>query len=294
MRLVCASAALGFVCTALCADAAGESGGFARVLADGGVEVETLPAVVSDQELYTRLLFRLRSFEPGDLKQWERTYPRAGEQPLQLGELYDVQGRAVSLVSPPGKTPNAATSDEPRWVCKLTLPDGASAALHVPVVPKAWEGRGDLDEPVRFQGVCVDARAESPRFVAARVEWFPEAGLDVGRLLLASRGFDVGLLDEVRHRRPFVSESVSLEARAFYACLEAVGRVPLAELEPAAKGVVKEVAEAWSLRLSEPGQRGAMARAVADAAEEGRSSVAPLFLQPELEKFPTPDRKSVV
>ncbi|MEM9353816.1 MAG: hypothetical protein AAGA92_12445 [Planctomycetota bacterium] len=255
-----------------------EADGFAAVLEAGGLYLELL-----SEETDGRVLHRLRGLPPKRLAEWASPLP--GDGVFRLGELYRLRGRLMSAIRKP--RPGSTTlSQAAPFVCTIALdPSGGVAVVRVPRAPRELSNRTELDEPVDAIGVCVDAGAEdaAARFVALRIAWFPEQGLDSGRLLLAASGFDVGLLEEVRHRRRFVNEAVSLEGQAFRSCLRAVSGIGFESLAAPAQEAVADAAELWRVELDQPGRPGAMAAAVVEAAAEGRSSVAPLFLQPEKE-----------
>ncbi len=280
----CASAILVCqACTCLCFGQSEQDGteaeSFAAVLAAAGID---LSEPVQDAE--SRVLFRLRSFAPDRLAAWAAPMPEVGG--FRVGELYLLRGRLKRLT----RTEQSGEPEEPvlspDYGCAVELHSpGGEVTLRVPQVPREWLAHKELDEPVESIGVCVAATQgnEPALFVAPRVAWFPERGVDSGRLLLAAAGFDVGLLDEVRHRRRFVSEVVSDEGRAFYECLQTVNSMPLSTVLKPARQAVIDSAAAWRAELDQPGRPGAMAAAVIEAADDGRSSVAPLFLQPEKE-----------
>jgi len=121
------------------------------------------------------------------------------------------------------------------------------------------------------------------------------------------------LLDEVRHRQPFVKPEVSREGEAFYAALAALRQVEPQDLIRLAVENVASKAAAWRAAVPELqrthqrlkatladetdlGQRKilqaavkaardrqGLAAAVIESSDAQRSSVAPLFLQPEEE-----------
>ena len=275
------------LCSGVAARAQTPDAGFAEVIELSGISQEQLRQAAAGQggdaeaELLGRVLFRLQGFGDDELSRWRVEY--SSKAPLEAGALYALNGSAL-LATP------LAVADEPgdrpvaRFECIVRLADGPEAVVLAEQVPKAWPTGEPIDEPVRFSAVYLGERrgddAPVPVFLTPRLAWYPVGGVDRGWLLLARHGMDVALLDEVRHGEPFVPPSVSREGEAFYATLQAACGMRQTEIQVGAEQAVADSLEAWRGELGQRSRRGAIAAQVAEAADEGRSAVAPLFLQP--------------
>jgi hypothetical protein len=123
--------------------------------------------------------------------------------------------------------------------------------------------------------------------LAGRVAWHPDeeghAAATVGRRILGGLGVDVGLLDEVRHELPLTRE----DHAPFYSLLAAVRQLEPQELVRIARRSMAAYAEPWrdvrpaTSGRDQVGQQEPLAAAVIAAADEGRYSIAPLFLDAE-------------
>ncbi len=208
------------------------------------------------------------------------------------------------------------------YVCSFAFADATARATSVVEVlsshiPRAWKNRRQFDESVTAHCVLVrqpDTENSRPAtVVTSHLAWYPTDGVPTGQALLARHGMDVALLDEVVHRQPFVKPEVSREGEAFYAGLKALLAMDLRELTSEAQENVAPVAEAWRKRqpelaakhrrltaeyeqAGEPSERERLAlevrraktwrdlaTTIARQAENGQSSVATMFLQPEQE-----------
>jgi len=254
-----------------------------------------------DWQLFVQLLYRLGQYPTAQLNSWTTSWD--DEERPEIGDLYEVTGKVVSvetLAFPDGLSQLQQRSKLYR--CQVRW-DATEAKLVVltPRVPKRWANR-DLTagEPIRFRGVLLSALENNEKIAAVlltdHLSWYPLQGVPSGQALLARHGMDVGLLDEVVHRKPFVEPSVSREGDAFYACLAAVEQVDREKLAEFAKENVAVVAEKWRLlhdslakqhqvleEKTAVGRQLAIAEAVLERSKAGMSSVAPLFLQPEQE-----------
>jgi hypothetical protein len=287
---------------------------FHDVLATAGLGPEVLAKLVADAEydlddwqVISQLVYRLRQFPAGQLQRWVHT---GRDEPGDLAEIVGTVEQ-VEPVLPPG-----GLSDESPlptlYRCRYDSGEGADGIVLVPQIPEHWQGRAVSSEPVQALGVQLGTTAEGERLlVADRLAWFPQAGVPPGWLLLARQGMDVSLLDEVRHRQPFVKPDVSREGEAFYQCLAALSNVDPQELARLTLENVAAVSEAFretiptdqqrvaelrrqSSAVEDPLQREALqqqlaaarrelalAEAVEKQGQQGLSSVAPMFLQPE-------------
>ncbi len=184
-------------------------------------------------------------------------------------------------------------------------------------IPSRWHKKKKLHESVEVLGTLLQGDRDDDDlgwhtlFLANRFAWYPDKDVPTGQILLARHGMDVALFDEVRHRKPFVKPEVSREGEAFYAALTALAQVEPQELVQQAKENVARVAKKWlgqqekleknhqalkaclaaateaaeqtTLRqqIKQAKKERGLAAAVVQQAEAGRSSVAPMFLQPE-------------
>ena len=242
-----------------------------------------------------------------------------------LGEIIRLGGTLVSVerIAIPDKL---AESHDQQFVYRCQLRSQLSslinagyetgdATLLVTDIPNRWQTKEDFDERVDVRGVVVQFSKENGQAVilANRVAWSPDKGVPTGQFLLARAGMDIALLDEVRHRQPFVKPEVSREGEAFYAALTALAKTDPAELKNLARENVGQVAERWRGReaqltkdhqelkaklttttdeveqktlrkkIKRAKKNRAMAAAVLQQAKNKKSSVAPMFIQPETE-----------
>lgn len=287
---------------------------FQDVLATAGLGPEVLAPLATrakydrdDWQVLSQLIYRLREFPPQQLQQW--THPD-NEGP---GELIEVAGTVEQVeVVPPPEGLGEESSLPTLYRCNFASADGSGGIVLVPQIPTQWQGRAVFAEPVHFLAVQLGTSDEGERMlVASHLAWFQRAGVPSGWQLLAGEGMDVSLLDEVRHRRPFVKPDVSREGEAFYQCLAALSNTDPQELAELTLANIATVAESFREAIptlqqrvtelrrqvsatEEPLQREALqqqlaaarrelalAEAVEKQGEQGLSSVAPMFLQPE-------------
>lgn len=313
--------------TTIAAEQADDS--FHDILALAGLGRENLATLSADADydhddwqLLAQLVYRLRQFPPAQLKRWANesdTVPQNGQANEHLGQLLAITGivESVEPVAPPENMPAEAVL--PRlYRCRFRLADGtAGGDVLVPRIPRDWHHRKISEEPVRFFAVAIgstpDDQGRLGLLLTNHLAWYPRQGVSSGRLLLASQGMDVALLDEVKQRQPFVKPEVSREGEAFYQCLAALSAVERQELATLTEQNVAAGAELWQARKPALEQRRAelrqrlaagkdaarhgalqreleavrrglaLAAAVEKQAEGKFSSVAPLFLQPEQE-----------
>ncbi len=266
----------------------------------------------SQWQLCQQLLFRLRQFPANQLEEWAAVQ----EAKPSRGSLVSVRGELVSFRKLDNSSQlSDASAPEQMYLCKYEVNSSHTFGyVLAPQVPSRWDDNTGAGEPVQFVGLTLGHMADSsdePLLLTNRLEWYPNRDVPAGLLLLAQQGMDVSLLDEVRHRQPFVKASVSREGDAFYACLAALANVGPHKMAELASQRIGEVASQWkneaarsrgeleTLRqqLKQAGQsenrreleeavtstkrRLAIAAAVERQASRQVSSVAPLFLQPE-------------
>ena len=290
------------------------SDNFPGVLATAGLGPEVLTLLAADPEydlddwqVLSQLVYRLRQFPPEQLQHWAQS---EGETPGELVEVSATVTQVEPVASPEGLSEESPLTGLSR--CRFESVDGSGGIVLVPQIPKQWRGRAVSGETVRVLQILLGTTPEGERlFVASHLAWFPQQGVPSGWLLLARQGMDVSLLDEVRHRQPFVKPDVSREGEAFYQCLAALARLDRRELAQLTQENVAAVSEAFreiiptaqqrvtELRrqvsaIEDPLQREALqqqlavarrelalAEAVERQGQQRLSSVAPLFLQPE-------------
>jgi hypothetical protein len=270
-----------------------------QLLAASGVDDEALasvpnaaPLTAEQENVIRKVLYRLRRLSPEQLERESVEVasvllPAASDAQAARGAVLQAAGRAVEL-----QRVGPRTADDQHGAlfrCRLELDDtGTSAVVWTDRVPSAWLGQA-LDERASVRGVLT--RIDSDRagrdtliLLARGIAWHPDReGLvdaTIGRLCLGTLGVDVSLLDEVVHDLPLTSE----DRPAFYGILAAVERLNTNDLVRIAGKSLAAYAEPWqqkaesSIRRGTDDQRELLARAVVDAAREGKFSVAPLFL----------------
>ncbi len=277
-----------------------------------------------DWQLLLQVFHRLQQFRDSetaanDLTGFSASAPAAGKN--LLGEIVRVGGVIVSvekLLLP--KKFMELYDGKSVYRCQLRFlvsaeKGGGDATILTTQIPRVWLSKGNFQELVRVRGVVAQFSAENgqPLVLTNHLAWYPHDGVPTGQLLLARYGMDAALLDEVRHRQPFVKPEISREGEAFYAALSALDQVSPLELVQQAKKNVADVAERWQAQQAElrsehkkleaelaaltdsklreslqqqikqAKKKRGLAAAVIKQADSGRSSVAPMFLQPEKE-----------
>ncbi|QDT00034.1 hypothetical protein [Adhaeretor mobilis] len=306
------AASICWVCFTANAQVDLKSPGFAEVLRDADIGepkyrlFETWDGTWSHSrtELATQILYWFERFDASQHKNWE--IPQPGESIkdwiAHRGELVEITGLVVSA--------RQLTSDQP-WYSLVVQSDAFPfpAAILTRKIPGAWSRSEDssLAQPISCRGVILGNQdvGDKPALVllADHVAWHPQGNVPAGWLELAKLGYDVSLLDEVRHAQPFVTKQVSEEAVAFRAALKAVAASDHKSLSSLAKQVLKERQTEWrklaklkQVELKEQAtNRGTpeeskllkreygVALAALERGEQGLSSVAPLFLTPQEE-----------
>ncbi len=276
------------------------------------------PVNQNDWQLIGQLLYRLNQFPESQLKEWAVAEKPDfwNRQPSDdLGTLVMVSAVVESVETVPLPEDFSAREQLTTLIrCRARSEQtGAFLQVLVPQVPQSWKTNAPLSEPVRFVGILLHANSQEPLLLTRHLAWAPRERVSRGQLLLAKHGMDVSLFDEVRHRQPFVKRTVSREADAFYDCLAALRKVDPAELASLVQQDVAEKSAHWAAQelqtrrreksirrqLASDGMNGqreplqrklatvrrmlALGSAVQKQAEQIRSSVAPLFLQPEKE-----------
>lgn len=305
------------------------SDSFRELLQTAEINIDALAEVSDDADfdeedwqILLQVCSRWQQFRAPDAPA-EEYLPRlnsAGDKEI-IGEILRIRGQVVGVEVMP--LPDKLLNFYP-WQavyrCQLQFSDdegvsGASVNVLTTSVPRRWLSRNTFEEPVLVCGVLAQFATENrlPLILTDHIAWYPNEGGPTGQLLLARLGMDVTLLDEVRHRQPFVKPEVSREGEAFYSALKALRRVDQQELVSLAAENVANVAATWRDRqpklrrehqqllsklaneadvdqrdrlqreVKAARDRRGIAAAVIEASQSKRSSVAPFFLQPEKE-----------
>ena len=273
-----------------------------------------------DWRLLLQVFGRLQQFrDPDPAAPYGAGLPTKSKD--RFGGIVRVGGLLVSMekITLPGKVAEQHNQNfiyrcQLRFLISEGFGTGGATVLAT-YVPKDWGMKKDFNEGVNLRGVVIQYSEENGQAVimADHLAWYPDKGVSTGRILLARQGMDVSLLDEVRHRQPFVKPEVSREGEAFYAALTALVKTDPAELKNLARENVGRVAEEWrgeqtqltkdhqglkaklssttdeveqktlQQQIKQAKKKRGLAAAVLQQAKNGRSSVAPMFLQPEAE-----------
>jgi len=249
-----------------------------------------------DWQLLIQLLHRLGQHPTSQLADWVLKRGESSPEAL-VGDLVDIVGmvEAVEVLELP--EPIAEAHDmKSLYRCRIRIEDSADGKSDILAtvlsarIPRGWQISKEMGEPIGFRGILLrnslgesfdDDSQTKALFLAPYLAWYPREGVPTGQLLLAKHGMDVALLEEVKHRQPFVELKVSREGEAFYGCLAAMKSVDSGELTALSKQSVSRLAEDWRESKATDQQQRAIAARVVQRSELGLSSVAPLFLQPE-------------
>jgi len=309
--------------------AAEPTDGFRDILKLSGVQLTSLAQIAhktepaeSDWPVLLNVLYRLKQIRH-EKTLWQQATadptPWLADSPSFLGRLAEVSGKVFDCERVPLPKRLAKLHELPTlFRCRFRFSESdIHGIVYTRQRPAHWENKKSLDEPIRFRGVILKTiaqdKSDTVLLLTNHVQWFPIQNAPTGQLLLARHGRDASLLDEVRHRRPFVKSQVSREGEAFYTCLAMLGKIDLAELTQQANQSVERSAEKWQEIQTETikqlailqrqtaeakgaaekkelqqqtaaaRQRAAMADLILQRAATGRSSVAPLLVQPEKE-----------
>lgn len=267
------------------------------------------------------VLYQLRRLDRVSLQRWTERPAESGaihaEGDRYRHHLLLIRGRVVD-VAEHGVTGRWSGRFGMRqyYTCRMRL-EGTSvtATVVTPRVPHAWLDGRPLDEPAGARGLLLKfeqrgPKHSSPVFAAPRIAWYPRhvdalRGVNFGMATLGRFGMDVGLWDDVTNRAALTSR----QREPFYQLLATVGRAPndtwlaLAR-EHLERSVHTWLAEAQSLErslrrqsrdrsgrpatgprqnrsLDDLRRRLAAVRRQLEMARKGRSSVVPLFNDPD-------------
>ncbi|MEX2092261.1 MAG: hypothetical protein WD971_06270 [Pirellulales bacterium] len=261
------------------------------------------PLADEDQQELVELLWRLKTFDGPQLTDWARAGASGKEiaaAPSEhVGEIVELAGRVTRVERHALSAELAARLEMPAYFeCQMMLDGGAGmATILTSRVPKAWLELQSLDEPAESAGVLIrllsSTNGSTDRlFVSREIAWHPKQPhapfVSLGESVLGELGVDVGLLDDVRQRRPISAA----EREAFYQMLDASGRIGTNQLTRFASQDLDAVEKHWAaeeqrlaatLKDSPPGGnprdrvRLQLAHEVQARAAKGQYSVAPLF-----------------
>ncbi|MEQ8208588.1 MAG: hypothetical protein RH917_02050 [Lacipirellulaceae bacterium] len=307
---LCLGITLGLIVEESHAQTSEMKSGFAQVLIDAEVDLEAFSSLrsgsttltTSQRENLDQILYWMDRFDKKERNKYLiPARELAGRNSADVvGELVSLRGTARSFEKSSGEG-----SEGSLYSIQLE-PEGVQEKVTILTrqVPRYWI-EGPLSETVSCEGVVLtipsDGSSTGHIVLAERIAWHPEKDVPAGWIELARLGYDVALLDEVRHGQPFVDERVSQEATAFREIIKAVSDAnPSLILKSASREVTARRAT-WSEesnRLDAEWKQASsqnrsdaktlkrkrdIALAAIDRAEKGFSSVAPLFLQPEKE-----------
>ncbi len=264
--------------------AGGVEGGFRELLELVGLGPTMLEKfstgtdfVDADWQILTQLFTRLQQYSAADLARW--TLPTTDISIESVGELFEVSGTVFDF------EPMAAPAELARLLgvseiyrCRLRLSNSQIVTLLTSGVPHRWEKGNSLSEPVSAQAVLLRDGGENLIMVASRMSWYPDRGVPSGQLLLAQHGMDAALWDAVKQRGKFASPETSREAEAFFSCLTALKSLPANQLAEQVSEHLAHLAETGSMEGGMTEQQ--ISATVAEHAQQGLSSVVPLFLTP--------------
>jgi len=259
MSIVIIWVSFGWVLVAQCAESTSDN--FQDVLALAGIDREALSVLpsnsdftIDDWQILARLVYRLQQFPPNRLEHWATVDDRSTREDstdAHLGQLLAITATVESIeqIDPPEGISSESVLPK-LYRCRFRMANGSEqGAVLVPAIPKAWKNREISQEPVGFFGVRIGAASsnsdELGLLLTNHLAWYPRKNVSTGKLLLAHRGMDVSLLDEVKQRQPFVKPEISREGEAFYETLAALAAVDRKELDGLAKQNVQATAERW-------------------------------------------------
>jgi hypothetical protein len=273
-----------------------------------GSELSAAAASQLDQTLV-----RLQQFPDRVTRAWETPFAALDDVRRDAGALTRLAGvvEQVERFSAPvaGRAPEAPTEF---FRCRVRAGDRL-ANVWAPHVPAAWlrDPAGAEPPQTALRGAVLGGPAEPSAepwtLVTDWMQWRSPRGLAAGAAWLSAQGVDGALWGEIRQRRGFVAPQESREGDAFYASLAVLAAASPADVTELARQNLAESLPLWEAeaqaarRRAEGGdgsgevaegsatdhgpndgaRQAALAAEKVRAARAGRTSVAPLFLQPE-------------
>lgn len=244
----------------------------------------------------------------------------AGEPEKHRAEMFQLTGRVrkVTESQPPPEVVARYGMDR-YYLCEMEVGAARRPAVVITTrIPAAWPVGARIDERASAAGLFFKAGGEADAtrklvFLARRVAWHPDRiqeeapATNLGMTMLGDLGMDVGLLENVEDR----SEIDDEEREAFYQLLWAVERADTAQLVRQGRQKLDRLAKTWRRKSQEQTRRiaqlrteikrrvaakqptgelpaqlkqtridEALVRRSLARAEEGASSVFPLFNRP--------------
>ncbi|MBW3596448.1 MAG: hypothetical protein KY475_04135 [Planctomycetes bacterium] len=200
------------------------------------------PLHPDEYEPLYRILYRIPRFQKHDLLRWrdpELDWEELAAQPAEYRAASIRLAGRVTRIEKEEVIPEAAELLQYEHFYRVWLePDEAPypALVLARWLPRAWEEGENLDYRGGAEGLFLklgETEEGRPRIVMAceRMFWRPvrvqpELGVTEDRVLLASRGVDIGQFDLVRDRRSITG----LERDAFYQVLHAAKHIELSTL----------------------------------------------------------------
>lgn len=148
------------------------------------------------------------------------------------GEVFPVEGFVTEVIEHQPLPEVADRYQLPRYYeCRLLIGDSNLAAtVYTNIIPKAWEIGQPIRERVSALGIFVKLAGETngpspqPVFVAKRIAWHPDT-------FLGNLGMDMGLFDDLQHRKTLMSE----DRECFYRLLHLAEQFEPTQLHQAAE-----------------------------------------------------------
>ena len=256
---------------------------------------------IDEQLEMARLALRLDGLDPRMFRvdaQGDSPGSVATDSDHYRGKLVHLAGRAVAAQPVPLPAEALDRLGVSRlFTVSLAGDDGQACTLFSPAIPEAWQQLPALDEPIKAGGVFVKmapAGDESsiPIVVTPRIAWYPSRedspAVNIGMSVLGNLGYDVAQLDAIEQRQRLTRR----DSAAFYSMLSVMGDVGPHQLVRFGQRNLESHAAHWNEERqslaganpsTEPNRRDRwkLARAVIDAANDGRYSVAPFFNEPD-------------
>ncbi|WP_145092504.1 hypothetical protein [Anatilimnocola aggregata] len=215
------------------------------------------PVSTDEQDMLVRILYRLPRIGLDSLQKWRRSDLPLDQLVINTKqnrlEVIPLEGRLVGLEQQE-VSPELGRRLEIKhfYLARVDLTgqgSGYEALVALRRVPKVWEELPVLNEPVSFDGIFLkvaDPTGDKPQllFLSRRLRWqpdqaMPEHFIGPDQLRLASLGFDLSLLEDLRttNRR----DIGDLDREPLYQLLDLVGRTKQDQLIPAPPRVVDVV-----------------------------------------------------
>jgi hypothetical protein len=196
-----------------------------------------MPVSEEESEMIGQLVRHVARFDPIDVERWSRKSPSIDEferAPLShRAEFLRFDGHVHRVDT----IEVGAEADSSRQELYRVAIDAPSTARRAVVwcrrIPRVWRqlvnDSAPFDFPASVRGLFLK-RFEADGVVhfvcvADRISWFPDrpaeaANIAADQVFLASYGMDIGLFDELVHKRRLVAE----DRECFYQLLAAIGR----------------------------------------------------------------------